>query len=94
MTAKPSPMLTTDPARAKIAVFADPHEIAPGVLMLAAFVNSYAIQTPAGLLLVDPGFGHMSQTWQQAVRAWDSSPLHTAVYTHGHADHAFGLHDA
>jgi glyoxylase-like metal-dependent hydrolase (beta-lactamase superfamily II) len=27
----------------------------------------------------------------QGVRAWTAAPLHTAVYTHGHADHAFGL---
>jgi len=91
MTAPKSPMLTTDPVHARINVFADAHEIAPGVLMLAAFVNSYALRTPAGLLLIDPGFGHLSQTWQQAVRAWDAAPVHTAVYTHGHADHAFGL---
>jgi glyoxylase-like metal-dependent hydrolase (beta-lactamase superfamily II) len=25
------------------------------------------------------------------VRAWSPAPLHTAVYTHGHVDHAFGL---
>jgi glyoxylase-like metal-dependent hydrolase (beta-lactamase superfamily II) len=27
----------------------------------------------------------------QAVRAWSAAPLRAAVYTHGHADHAFGL---
>jgi glyoxylase-like metal-dependent hydrolase (beta-lactamase superfamily II) len=59
--------------------------------MHAAFVNTYAVRTPAGLLLVDPGFAHASGTLQRAVRAWSDARLHTAVYTHGHADHAFGL---
>ena len=91
MTLQPSTMRTEDPGSAKLNVFADPHEVAPGVLMLAAFVNSYAVKTPAGLMLVDPGFGHLSQTWQRAVRAWSGDAVHTAVYTHGHADHAFGM---
>lgn len=86
-----SPMLTTDPATARMRVFADAHEVAPGVLMLAAFVNSYAVRTPAGVLLVDPGFGHLSSIWRESVKAWCAEPVHTAVYTHGHADHAFGL---
>jgi glyoxylase-like metal-dependent hydrolase (beta-lactamase superfamily II) len=59
--------------------------------MYPAFVNTYALKTPAGLLLVDPGFGHASDTIREAVRAWSDAPLHTAVYTHGHVDHAFGL---
>jgi glyoxylase-like metal-dependent hydrolase (beta-lactamase superfamily II) len=86
-----SPMLTTDPGRARMRVFADAHEIAPDVLMLAAFVNSYAVRTPDGLVLVDPGFAHTSAVWHRAVRAWSDARVHTAVYTHGHADHAFGL---
>ena len=28
---------------------------------------------------------------RDAVRAWSDAPLRMAVYTHGHADHAFGL---
>src|SRR5262245_17827308 len=80
-----SPLLTADPANARMRVFADPCEVAPGVLMLGAFVNSYALATPTGLLLVDPGFSHLSQTWHQAVRAWSDAPVHTAIYTHGHA---------
>ena len=84
-------MLTTDPAHASMRVYADPHEVAPDVLMYGAFVNCYALRTTAGLVLVDPGFGHTSTAWRDAVRAWSEAPLHTAIYTHGHADHAFGL---
>jgi glyoxylase-like metal-dependent hydrolase (beta-lactamase superfamily II) len=86
-----SPMLTRDPSRARLRLFADPYEVAPDVLMRAAFVNTYAVRTAGGLLLIDPGFGHMANETHKAVRAWSDAPLATAVYTHGHADHAFGL---
>ena len=84
-------MMTTDPLHARTSFFADPHEVAPDVLMHAAFVNTYALRTAEGLLLVDPGFGHTADTVYRGVRAWSNAPVHTAVYTHGHADHAFGL---
>jgi glyoxylase-like metal-dependent hydrolase (beta-lactamase superfamily II) len=86
-----SPMLTRDPANARLKLFADAHEVAPDVFMRPAFVNTYAVRTQAGLLLIDPGFAHTAEETHRAVRAWSDAPLATAVYTHGHADHAFGL---
>ena len=86
-----SPLVTADPRHADPRVTAPPHEAAPGVLVHSAFVNTYAVDTPAGLLLVDPGLARQSGAVREAVRAWRQAPLHTAVYTHGHADHAFGL---
>ena len=86
-----SPMLTRDPLHAAPRVWGDPCEIAPGVFIHPAFVNTFALRTAVGLLLVDPGFGHASDSVLQAVRQWTDAPLHTAVYTHGHVDHAFGL---
>ena len=86
-----SPMVTTDPLNARPRLYAEPSEVAPDVLMHAAFVNTYAMRTPVGLLLVDPGLGNLADSVHQAVRAWSDTPLHTAVYTHGHVDHAFGL---
>jgi glyoxylase-like metal-dependent hydrolase (beta-lactamase superfamily II) len=91
MTASTSPMVTDDPLRARPSFFAEPHEVAPDVLMHAMFVNTYAVKTPVGLLLIDPGLGSNAASVHRAVRAWSATPLHTAVYTHGHADHAFGL---
>jgi glyoxylase-like metal-dependent hydrolase (beta-lactamase superfamily II) len=91
MSESTSPMVTTDPRHATLNLFADPHEAAPGVLMYASFVNNYYVQTPAGLLSIDPGFEHTAAMVHEAVRKWTDAPLHTAVYTHGHADHAFGL---
>src|SRR5262245_29757209 len=91
MATTTSLMLTTDPLHARLQTYATPHEVAPDVLMHAAFVNTYALRTPAGLLLVDPGLTMTSEAVHSAVRGWTDIPLHTAVYTHGHADHAFGL---
>jgi len=86
-----APMVTTDPQHARLRVFGPPQEVAPDVFMHAAFVNTYAMRTPVGLLLIDPGFTHQSRSVHDTVRAWCYDPVHTAVYTHGHVDHAFGL---
>jgi glyoxylase-like metal-dependent hydrolase (beta-lactamase superfamily II) len=91
MAATSSPMVTTDPLHARPRLYAEPAEVAPDVLMHAAFVNTYAVRTPVGLLLIDPGLGNLADSVHTAVRAWSDAPLHTVVYTHGHADHAFGL---
>ncbi len=86
------PLLTEDPAHTEIPPYrADPYEVAPGVLMLANFSNTFAVITSDGLLLIDPGTAPFAAHIHQGVRAWSDAPLHTAVYTHGHADHAFGL---
>ena len=84
-------MVTSDPLSATPTFFGDPGEVAPDVFMHPAFVNTYALRTPDGLLLVDPGFTHTSDLIHDGVRAWSDAPLRVAVYTHGHADHAFGL---
>lgn len=86
-----SEMVTRDPAHARIRVAAPPHEPTPGVWMHAAFVNTYALATSDGLALVDPGLGHQSRSVFDGVRRWSDAPLRTAIYTHGHVDHAFGL---
>ena len=84
-------MVTTDPTHATLNFFGRPAEVAPDVFMHPAFVNTYALRTTDGLVLVDPGFTHTSGTVQEAVRGWSDAPLRVALYTHGHVDHAFGL---
>jgi len=86
-----SSMVTRDPLAAEPRFFGQPGEVAPHVFMHPVFVNSYALRTTAGLALIDPGFGETSDGLRSAVRAWSDAPLAVAVYTHGHADHAFGL---
>jgi len=84
-------MVTTDPAHAELSFFGRPAEVAPDVFMHPAFVNTYALRTNDGLVLVDPGFTHTSHGVHDAVRGWSDAPLRVALYTHGHVDHAFGL---
>jgi glyoxylase-like metal-dependent hydrolase (beta-lactamase superfamily II) len=84
-------MVTTDPAHAELEFFGPPAEVAPDVFMHGAFVNTYALRTSGGLVLVDPGFTHTSGTIHELVRKWSDAPLEVALYTHGHVDHAFGL---
>jgi alkyl sulfatase BDS1-like metallo-beta-lactamase superfamily hydrolase len=92
MADQASPMITDDPLHVRVPPFrADPFEAAPGVLMHSMFVNTYAVKAEGGLLLVDPGLQPLGERVHDAVRAWSDAPLHTAVYTHGHVDHACGL---
>jgi len=66
-------------------------EIGPGVFFLHAFANVTVVRTGSGLVLVDTAnYAARAKTFA-AVRAIDPAPLHAAIYTHGHADHAFGL---
>jgi alkyl sulfatase BDS1-like metallo-beta-lactamase superfamily hydrolase len=68
-------------------------ELAPGVAFFKAFVNVTAVKTAEGLVLVDTGSYHPAshQLSFDAVRRWNGGRVHTAVYTHGHVDHAYGL---
>src|SRR5262245_14111850 len=90
MTIAPA-IVTREPRTATAAFAAPPQEVAPDVFMHAQFSNTYAIKTPVGLLLVDPGLYRLSAAVHRAVRAWSDAPVHTAAYTHGHIDHACGL---
>ena len=84
-------LVTATPLAAEPAFFGEAHEVAPDVYMHAAFVNTYAVRAGDGLLLVDPGRADKAERVHAAVRSWSDAPLRTVVYTHGHADHAFGL---
>jgi glyoxylase-like metal-dependent hydrolase (beta-lactamase superfamily II) len=92
MDSEISPMIVADPTQAPaLRLRAEPHSTRPDVFMYTRFVNTYAVSTSAGLLLIDPGFQWTAPSVHRAVRAWSAGFLHTVVYTHGHADHAFGL---
>jgi alkyl sulfatase BDS1-like metallo-beta-lactamase superfamily hydrolase len=66
-------------------------EIAPGVFFVHAFANVTVVRTGRGLVLVDTANYVARDRTFASVRAIDPSPVHAAIYTHGHADHAFGL---
>src|SRR5260370_35700562 len=44
-----------------------------------------------GLVLIDTSSQAARARTFAAVRAIDPAPVRAAIYTHGHADHAFGL---
>ena len=66
-------------------------EIAAGVFFVHAFANVTVVRAGGGLVLVDTANYVARDRTFASVRAIDPGPLHAAIYTHGHADHAFGL---
>jgi glyoxylase-like metal-dependent hydrolase (beta-lactamase superfamily II) len=66
-------------------------ELQPGLAFVDAFANSAAVDTTDGLVVVDTsGVFHARQV-HETIRRWSSSRLDTAVFTHGHIDHVFGV---
>ena len=66
-------------------------EVADGVAFVPSFANVSAVDTDDGLLLVDTGSSFAAAEVHETLRAWSPSRLHTAVYSHGHIDHVFGV---
>jgi len=66
-------------------------EVAAGVMFYRWFANVIAVKTDEGLVLIDTG-AHFNQNETVAmVRKFASDRIHTAIYTHGHVDHACGM---
>jgi alkyl sulfatase BDS1-like metallo-beta-lactamase superfamily hydrolase len=59
--------------------------------LVGGFGNVSAFVTDEGLFLVDSGGQGQAEAIHRFVRAWSRERLHTAVYTHGHRDHVFGV---
>ena len=68
-----------------------PVEVAPRTWFASLFSGVTAFETDEGLVLVDTGQRHLAPALAQRLRTRTSAPVHTAIYTHGHLDHAFGL---
>jgi alkyl sulfatase BDS1-like metallo-beta-lactamase superfamily hydrolase len=84
---------TADPHHHPFAGPSQLEEVAPGVAFYKSFVNVTALRTDAGLLLVDTGSFAPVQHMRcfESIRRWSPDRIHTAIYTHGHVDHAYGL---
>lgn len=66
-------------------------DIAPRSVFCYSFSNVTGFETDDGLVLVDTGgYFNQRQTYE-TLRRWSSDRLHTAVFTHGHVDHVFGV---
>ena len=69
----------------------DFEEVAAGVIFYRWFANVVAVKTEEGLVLIDTG-AHFNQSETVAmVRRFARDRVHTAIYTHGHVDHACGM---
>ena len=66
-------------------------EIDTDVAFVPSFANVSALATDDGLVLVDTGSSFVAQAVHETVRRWNAARLHTAVYSHGHIDHVFGV---
>src|SRR5262245_50112395 len=66
-------------------------ELSTGVAFVASFANVTVLETEQGLVLIDTGSFFLAHNNHSQIREWSAQRVHTAVYTHGHVDHAFGL---
>jgi len=66
-------------------------EVAEGVAFLPSFANVSAFSTGDGLVLVDTGSAFVATAVHHTVRSWSDLRLDTAIYSHGHIDHVFGV---
>ena len=57
------------------------------------FSNAVVRETEQGIILIDPAASWDTKFKYDAVRSVTSGRLHTAIYTHGHNDHTFGVPD-
>jgi alkyl sulfatase BDS1-like metallo-beta-lactamase superfamily hydrolase len=69
----------------------DVEAVGPRTTFVSSFANATAFDTDEGLVLVDTGSFLLARQVHAAVRGVYRRPLHTAVYTHGHVDHCFGV---
>src|SRR3974390_1580696 len=69
----------------------DLEPVAERVGFVSSFANATAFDTAEGLLLVDTGSFLLAGQVHEHVRGFTKAPLHTAVFTHGHVDHCFGV---
>jgi glyoxylase-like metal-dependent hydrolase (beta-lactamase superfamily II) len=66
-------------------------EISDGVAFVPSFANVSAFATDRGLVLVDTGSEFAAGHIHEQIRSWSEARLDTAVYSHGHIDHVFGV---
>jgi glyoxylase-like metal-dependent hydrolase (beta-lactamase superfamily II) len=86
-----STMAGRSPEEAKFFWTGGPIEVAERTWFQSLFSGCVGFETDAGLILIDSGQAHLAPRLAQMLREKTEAPVHTAVYTHGHVDHAYGL---
>jgi alkyl sulfatase BDS1-like metallo-beta-lactamase superfamily hydrolase len=66
-------------------------EVADGCAFVPSFANVSAVSTGDGLVLVDTGSQLFARGALDELRRWSADRVDTAVYSHGHIDHVFGV---
>lgn len=66
-------------------------EVGAETAFVSSFANVSAFGTGDGIVLVDTGSPFLARAVFGSVRAWAADRLNTAVYSHGHIDHVFGV---
>jgi len=79
------------PEEAKFFWTGGPVEVAPRTWFASQFSGCVAFETDEGLVLVDTGTKQFAPMLAAMLRQKTQAPVHTAIYTHGHIDHAYGL---
>jgi alkyl sulfatase BDS1-like metallo-beta-lactamase superfamily hydrolase len=74
-----------------LALFAGLEALEDDLAFISSFSNITAIDTGDGLVLIDTGGFMFARVAYDAIRVWNKQRVSTAVFTHGHADHVFGL---
>ncbi|NVB85166.1 MAG: MBL fold metallo-hydrolase [Kofleriaceae bacterium] len=65
--------------------------VAAGSYFVSSFANVSAFDTDDGLVLVDTGSFILAEPTRARLRGVTKRPVHTAIWTHGHVDHCFGV---
>jgi len=65
-------------------------EIADGLAIVESFSHSVVLDGGDEFAVFDTSHARFGPQVVEAIRGWRSSPVSTAVYTHGHADHVGG----
>jgi glyoxylase-like metal-dependent hydrolase (beta-lactamase superfamily II) len=79
------------PSEAKFFWTGGPVQVAPDTWFASVGSGVTAFATGEGLVLVDAGTRLFGPDMAERIRDRTDLPVHTAIYTHGHVDHAFGL---
>ncbi len=84
-------MANRTPEEARFFWTGGPVEVAERTWFVSQASGVTAFETDEGLVLVDSGASMLAPGLAAKVRTRTDAPVHTAIFTHGHLDHAYGL---